>query len=72
MVYWIPLNTNVYQRILRVKKKMPKPRRELKNIAVTAKVTSTTSKKIIAKCEDEGISVSEYIGRLINKDLKIK
>ena len=51
---------------------MSKPRRELKNIAIAAKVTSTLSKQLIEKCEQEGISVSEYLNRLIKKDLKVK
>ena len=48
---------------------MPKPRRELKNVVVASKLTSTISKKAVKKCEKEGISMSEYINRLIVADL---
>jgi len=51
---------------------MPKPRRELRNIAIAAKVTSTISLEITKKCEADGISMSEYLNRLIKKDLGIK
>lgn len=51
--------------------KMPKPKRELKTVAVTGKVTETVSKKMIKKCEKEDISTSEYLNRLIKADLKI-
>ena len=49
---------------------MSKPRRELKNITVCAKITSTLNLKAIKKCEKEGISLSEYINQLIREDLK--
>ena len=50
---------------------MQKPRRELKNIAIAAKVTSTIRVEITKKCEQKGISMSEYLNRLIKKDLKL-
>jgi len=49
---------------------MSKPRRELRNVAISAKVTATVNKKVIKKCEREGISLSEYLNRLVAKDIK--
>lgn len=72
MLYSVALETKVNQYKLKVNRKMPKPRRELKNIAIAAKITSSLNKKLIAKCEAGDISTSEYINRLIKKDLKIK
>lgn len=49
---------------------MPKPRRELRTVTVAAKVTDTTSGKILTKCEKLEISISEYLNRLVKRDLK--
>lgn len=49
---------------------MPKPRRELRTVTVAAVVTSTTNVKIMTKCEKLEISISEYLNRLVKKDLK--
>ncbi len=49
---------------------MNKPRRELKTITVSGKITSSLSLMVIKKCEKNGISLSEYLNQLIKEDLK--
>ncbi len=51
---------------------MPKIKRELKTVVVTAKVTPTLGGKAVAKCEAKNISMSEYINQLMTKDLSKK
>lgn len=49
---------------------MAKINRELRTVLVSAKVKATTKDKMTKRCEDLGITVSEYLNRLVKKDLK--
>ncbi len=48
---------------------MNKPRRELKNVSIGAKITSSDNAFVIKMCEKESISISEYLNKLIKKDM---
>lgn len=49
---------------------MTKPKRELRTIPISGKITDSLNVKMIKKCEKENISVSEYLNKLIQKDVK--
>lgn len=48
---------------------MATPRRELRTKNLSCKVTATMEKFVIDLCENEEISTSEYLYRLIKADL---
>lgn len=45
-------------------------KRELRTVFVTAKVKPTTKEKMHRRCEELGITMSEYLNGLVLKDLK--
>jgi len=49
---------------------MAKINRELRTVLVTSKVRPSTKEKIIKRCEELGVTVSEYLNMLVTKDLK--
>jgi len=49
---------------------MPRPKRKLRSVNLSVRVTEDTSKKLVKKCERMEITISDYIDRLIKKDLK--
>ncbi len=49
---------------------MPKPINDLRTVVMTTRVTEKQSAKAVTKCEKLEISISEYLNRLVKKDLK--